>query len=134
MVEHIFNVFDVERDGNKMKWKDIPGYENVYECSPCGIIRRKENKRKLSYTKVGYGYLTVRLSNLPVKRERPYVHHVVMNTFGEPKPFPKFEIDHIDRDKTNNCISNLRWVTHQENCMNRDNMAIVMKGLKTRNG
>ncbi len=31
----------------------------------------------------------------------------------------KSRVDHIDRDKTNNKISNLRWVTHSENNMNR---------------
>jgi len=36
-----------------------------------------------------------------------------------PNPENKSEVDHIDRDKDNNHISNLRWATRQENCDNR---------------
>jgi hypothetical protein len=36
-----------------------------------------------------------------------------------PNPENKPEVDHIDRNKQNNALSNLRWATPQENCLNR---------------
>lgn len=48
---------------------------------------------------------------------RKYIkaHYVLMS---EP-PFPGAEVDHVDRDRANNRMSNLRWVTHQANSCNR---------------
>ena len=109
------------------RFYDIPGWEGIYEINPCGKIRRiKANhsgpkpKECIKHTPSGpYKYRTVRLSNLP-RREQPYVHHLVMRTFGPKKPSKLHEIDHQDRDNKNNCIENLRWVTHHENTLNRN--------------
>lgn len=43
------------------------------------------------------------------------IHQLVMYYFGPPKPGNNYEIDHFNRNKLDNAISNLRWVTHQEN-------------------
>lgn len=47
------------------------------------------------------------------------LHQLVMKYFGPPKPGDNYEIDHIDRNTKNNNITNLRWVTKQENANNR---------------
>lgn len=47
------------------------------------------------------------------------LHQLVMECFGPPKPSEKHQIDHINRDKLDNRIDNLRWVTPRENCNNR---------------
>ena len=52
------------------------------------------------------------------------VHRLVAETFI-PNPDNKPQIDHINRDKSDNDISNLRWVTVQENCLNRRTTAPV---------
>ena len=54
------------------------------------------------------------------------VHRLVAETFLENPDMKKY-IDHIDRDKTNNDVSNLRWVTSQENLYNRKNTNIEGK-------
>lgn len=59
-------------------------------------------------------YILVRVMN----KMRP-VHQLVMEFFGPPKPGEKYEIDHIDRNPQNNNITNLRWLTRQENNNNR---------------
>lgn len=53
------------------------------------------------------------------------VHRLVMRFFGPPKPGPKYQIDHINRNRLDNNINNLRWVTAKENANNRkDNLPI----------
>ena len=42
------------------------------------------------------------------------VHRLVAKAFI-PNPDNKPECDHLDKDKTNNCVSNLRWVSTEEN-------------------
>jgi hypothetical protein len=52
------------------------------------------------------------------KRKHYLVHRLVLTLFKGDCP-DGYECDHIDRNKLNNCIDNLHWVTHYENCMNR---------------
>lgn len=52
--------------------------------------------------------------------KRYYIHQLIMKFFGPPKPRDDYEIDHKDRNKLNNNISNLRWVSHRDNCNNLD--------------
>lgn len=51
------------------------------------------------------------------KRTAKYVHIVLAESFI-PNPMGKKEVDHIDANKTNNRVDNLRWCTRVENCMN----------------
>jgi len=47
------------------------------------------------------------------------IHKLVALTYI-PNPENKYSVDHIDRNKTNNHISNLRWATFSEQMTNRD--------------
>jgi hypothetical protein len=47
-----------------------------------------------------------------------YIHRLVADRFL-PSPTGDCVVDHIDRNKHNNCASNLRWVSHTENMENR---------------
>lgn len=60
------------------------------------------------------GYIRYRLSSGHV-----YIHRMVAFTFWGDKTEYGLEVDHIDRDKSNNHYTNLRWVTRKENCNNR---------------
>jgi hypothetical protein len=51
-------------------------------------------------------------------RTQSRLHALVCNIFHGPRPSAKYEIDHIDGDRSNNSAKNLRWVTHSENMRN----------------
>lgn len=44
-----------------------------------------------------------------------YVHRLLMEYFGPPKPFLNAEVNHIDGNTENNNLSNLEWVSSSEN-------------------
>ena len=56
---------------------------------------------------------------IKINRKTRLIHQLVMEHFGPPKPDKNYQIDHINRDKLDNRIENLRWVTCRENCNNR---------------
>lgn len=58
----------------------------------------------------GYGYRVVKFHNKAYK-----VHQIVCRAFNGLAPAGKSEVDHIDRCKTNNTPSNLRWASRKEN-------------------
>ena len=60
------------------------------------------------------GYLQV---NVPIRNTTTLVHRLVAETFID-NPNGYTEIDHVNRDKSDNSVTNLRWVTHSENMRN----------------
>ena len=93
------------------EWKDILGYEGVYKISNEGrVMSLKFGKQKLLKNSVNSeGYFTVGLN-----RKTYHIHRLVAEHFLD-KPEGKSEIDHIDGNRLNNDVKNLRWVTHKEN-------------------
>jgi len=77
----------------------------VYSLNYRGSGKRKE----LVKNKHTLGYLRVTIDDKAVG-----VHTLVAKAFI-PNPDNKPEVDHIDGDKKNNHVDNLRWVTHREN-------------------
>lgn len=110
-------------------WKDIPNYEGYYQASTLGRIRSMDHyamhsrgnttvHRKGRIMKTSSnpdGYLSVLLSK-EGKSTTYRVHRLVAMTFI-PNPNNLPIINHKDLDKTNNVITNLEWVTQQENCL-----------------
>jgi hypothetical protein len=92
-------------------WKDIDGYEGLYQVSNFGRIRRGE-RLKTPHVDHG-GYLTVWLSKHS-KMKCLKVHRLVASAFI-PNPAGKKTVNHIDGNKQNNCVTNLEWATHSEN-------------------
>lgn len=121
----------------KEEWAPIKGYEGIYEVSTLGNfvkINKDGSKRPLKTTKNNWGYYTIGLwKNGKVKQFR--ISRLVAETFI-PNPDNKPYVDHIDTNKENNTVSNLRWVTSSENSNNilsRQHMLSSWKSEERRN-
>ena len=95
------------------EWKDIKGYEGLYEVSNTGKVRNKNNGKERKFNE-HHGYKRVTLSKNNKLKSR-FVHDLVAETFIPNQDPKKIQVNHIDEDKTNNNISNLEWVTPKEN-------------------
>lgn len=100
------------------EWKDICGYNGMYQISTLGRIR-STNYLRTGKTKIlkqatnncGYKYVVLRECG---KKKNLYIHRLVASAFiDNTENLP--EVDHIDTSKTNNVVTNLRWVSHEEN-------------------
>lgn len=96
-------------------WKDIKGYEGLYQVSDKGQVRRfyKDRYPKMLKNRPSANYYTVSLSNKCVKKTFA-VHRLVAETFLD-KPEGATEVNHKDGNKLNNRVENLEWVTQREN-------------------
>jgi hypothetical protein len=98
------------------EWKIC--FEN-YEISNLGNCRKLLNDGtyktiKGSTLNRGYRYFQVQRDGMRVNK---LFHEMVAMAFIGPRP-ENLVIDHIDRDKLNNKVENLRYVSHTENCRN----------------
>ena len=94
-------------------WKTLPDFPK-YQVSDQGRIKNIESGRIFTGTQDAFGYVHVRLINPKGTYTLKKVHRLVAEAFL-PNPENKPIIDHIDGDKTNNALSNLRWFTYSEN-------------------
>lgn len=108
-------------------WKDIKGYEGLYQVSNLGRVKSlerlaKSNNNNYRIVKEKFlkkyedkdGYIRVSLNKNSKSLSYP-IHRLIAEAF-----IPNFnnlpQINHKDENKKNNCINNLEWCTTKYNC------------------
>lgn len=112
------------------EWRDIEGYEGLYQVSNKGRVKSLDReieylvkgryKAKRTYHSTilktyhnNSGYILVDL-HINQKRDKCTVHRLVAEAFI-PNPQNKPQVGHINCDKTDNRVENLYWCTQEEN-------------------
>jgi hypothetical protein len=101
---------------NSEVWKDIEGYEGLYQVSSMGQIRsiyaygKHKTINRIIKPYPCHGHLRVQL-NKNCKRKKYFVHVLVAKAFI-PKIYEKYNVvNHKNYIKTDNRVENLEWVT-----------------------
>jgi len=104
-------------------WKAVPGYEGLYEASDMGRVRslagyrrwpRKE-PRMMSPTFISDGYLKTRLVDKDGRLKNFNIARMVAMAFLGLPPSPLHEVDHINENRADDRLGNIRWLTRSEN-------------------
>jgi hypothetical protein len=108
------------------QWKDIVGFEGLYQVSNQGKVKSLEKQsydgrvlpEKLLKRRInpqGYDIASIRKNN---KQYYKPVHRLMMEAFKGPSPLM---VDHLDGVRDNNILENLEYVTNRENCIRGKN-------------
>ena len=102
-------------------WLPVKDYEGYYEVSNLGRIKRlfkfrkyrEYNSKILKFKVSDFGYLSIGLTKDGNKKFF-LIHRLVAFAFLS-KTENRNSVNHIDRNKSNNCVLNLEWVSNMEN-------------------
>lgn len=114
------------------EWKDIKGYEGLYQVSDWGRVKSLDRfietskgirhykekilKTYLAGTNKDYHYIKLHKDGITKSFE---IHRLVAEAFI-PNPENKPQVDHISGKKNDNSVWNLRWATQPENLNNEN--------------
>jgi hypothetical protein len=116
-----------DHEASAVEWRDIPGYEGLYQVSSDGQVKRlggsakARNDRLLRAANNGLGYFIVTLSKNGVTRSYRLHRLVALAFFGE----SNLPINHKNGVKTDNRIENLEYVTPSENSQHAWNTGLI---------
>ncbi len=107
-------------------WKDIQGFEGIYEISNNGMVRSIPRNGTVCQPKIikdrygvnGYRIITLSKNN---KQSTHKIHRLVAKNFVE-NPHLYNEVDHIDGVRDNNIFTNLRWCNRRQNMISSRKM------------
>lgn len=115
-----YNILSTGSSGNCIIineiWKDVKDFEDKYAISNYGRIKNKLTNHIYKLTNKNGDYFRIILYDKN-KSKTCLIHRLVAEIFI-PNPNNKPQVDHIDGNKQNNRVDNLRWVTGKENIKN----------------
>lgn len=102
-----------------MRIATIDGYDGEYILYEDGSVYSHKRNRYLTIYPNEEGYLGVKLSN-PSKGGKPrrgmkHSIHRLLARYFIPNPLNLETVNHIDKDKTNNSLDNLEWMSREDN-------------------
>lgn len=112
-------LFEIDNNASIMKlevWRIIENCDN-FKINNFGVVKNISKNRKLKQSVNAGGYKFVSLVNNNGKRQNHLIHRLIAIQFIE-NLTNKLCIDHINNDRTDNNIKNLRWCTSGENKQN----------------
>jgi hypothetical protein len=115
----LFFLSFLKKDRDIEEWREIKGYPK-YKISSHGRLSL-QNKTISKCQEDSNGYVYIGLSK---KRSKKIRIHVLVAQAFHPNPENKETVDHIDRNRSNNHVKNLRWFTQAEQNKNRDTSKI----------
>ena len=109
-------------------WKKI---KDGYLISTTGKVYSLKTKCVLKGGKYPNGYLFCHLGHSRKEKRKSFLIHRLVAEIFIPNLDNKPQVDHINGDKTDNRVENLRWVTQSENMLNPITNVKLRNGLKT---
>jgi hypothetical protein len=96
-------------------WKDIPGYEGLYQINNSGQIISLRSGKLRKDVQSGHGYRAIQLSDYYHTKKRFYVHRLVAIAFLGNPPTEDCVVNHKNLIKRDNRVENLEWTTVKGN-------------------
>jgi len=125
-------------------WRDVVGYEGIYQVSDLGRVKsldrdsyfirrgkkipRKHISRILKQHQNMFGYMTVCLNKPGSKQRSHKVHRIVAEAFID-NQLSYLQVNHIDGKKDNNKIENLEWCNNKQNIVHAYSIGLIMPKL-----
>ena len=100
-----------DKDLKDEQWIDIYGIDG-FEISSYGRVRNKNTLQlhKSSINGNGYQKVSIKSKNYPI-------HRLVLMSFNPIENPNDYQVDHINGNRTDNRLENLRWVSNEENTL-----------------
>lgn len=111
-------------------WKDVIGYEDYYQVSNLGNVKRKSKDKKIKPYKGGKNGAYNHVCICENGNQKSVLLHRIVATAFIPNVENKPQVNHKDGNKKNNAVENLEWVTNKENTIHAFSIGLI-KRIKT---
>lgn len=111
------------KDASDEEWRDVVGYEGLYQVSNLGSVKALPRQRKNGLFYKGHimkdyrakgGYRRIMLCDDHMNKRRYMVHRLVAEAFID-NPLNLPQVNHKDENTANNNANNLEWCTREYN-------------------